>query len=271
MNRRVLAGTGALRRVCAVALAVLVTLSVSCTGGVGRTGGLLRAEVLSCRATEGGPLALIQLGPTPGAPHRLRSLLPRAVLYGFEYRLGGSGPVAVGGYPPGPGAIDLMPPPASGARTVGGPPPRALVPVLEDEGPILSNVLMGVPMPVDIAAQGVGGLIGASGSTPLGVVRIVDAKVRQGALHVRLRYSWAEALVMDRALSPKGALLARVWLGDVQAPGDVSFVSADGRTQDLAFPLPHASDGAVRLTLDGWAVLVAGPIEANGAVGCGAA
>jgi hypothetical protein len=219
------------------------------------------AEVVDCRTEAGRTLAEIELRPAGARRNDLTGLIPIAVLRSLEYQGPGSAPVRVGGYPPAPGAIDLMPPPASGVRVEDRAPPRALLSFPAKGGLILRNVLLTVPGTVSLAAETPADLVGAQAATPLGRLTVTDARLLGHSLHVRLRHAWRGGLGDGSGLLPKGALLAQLRVGSVWAAAEAGFVVGSGADQDLTFALPGPAHGSVRLLLGGWGILVPGPIR----------
>jgi len=249
----------------AVALCALWLLSCAHSGPTSEGGQpALGARVVSCSAAGNGGSGYltVEFGASPTTPSGVAHLLPALTLHAYTYRPSTSPPsqaVAVGGFPSGPGEINL-PPSSTDATAIPTPPPEALIPVEGGAVPedlIFHDILLAQADEITIEAGGLGALIGQSAATPLGRVTVKDVQREGSKIALLLQFDWAESLGDGTEFQPKGSLVSGLSVGGRNAVSPAtSYVVGAGETQSLRFRMAQVNQaGPVQLVLGQFGIL----------------
>ena len=240
----------------------LVFLAGCIQGGQGEPIRNLQALVVGCQdGAKGEPRAFVEFEIDEHGQSPLRELVRRSALFSYRFKPENAEDfLLVGGLPPAPGSIDLLPRTTEEATVGDDSPPTALVPRAFGRA-AFKRLLFAVDAPEVFESPTLDGLIGRSADAPLGRVTITDVRADAEIVEVILDFEWNEILNASDASIPIGALVATLEVGvqdSIDVGPHVTLGTSGG--QWLLFELNGLSDESARLTLNQWGHLYEGEV-----------
>jgi hypothetical protein len=251
----------------AVVAGLSLSLIVSCDGAPERDSTeVLVPRVASCIEGDGAARVKVRFGGSSKTPESLSGRVDLLTLRGYSYALHGTDLDEVnhvGGLPTLPGTIELDPTPDRRDVAVDAPPPAAELEIMSGESSVVfSDLLLGQPSLVHLAAGDVEALEGMTAETPLGQVTVTDARYENGNALIELEHGWSVDMTSRDGFQPKGSILSSFSWGSFQPVGSLpSYVPDRSYSQDLEFSVgSRRAPTHVTLSLLEFGFVVDGPI-----------